>query len=101
MGYPNMPEYDPNITCDNAPFISYHLHTVLWQKNAANLKATLEFRKKFMDHFKIPETNCEMNQGDTGAKFREICPFPIDYEPYGPFLTGTMAFFIPKEFLEE
>lgn len=99
--WPKDPNYDPAINCDNAPFISYHLHTILWQKNAAMVKKTLEFRKKFMDHFNIEDKDCEMNQGDPGAQFTEICPFPIDYEPYGPFLTGTMAFFVPKAYLEE
>jgi len=102
-GYQGPDQYKgpADVTCDNAPFISYHLHTVIWQNNKVMKEKTLEFREKFMKAFNVEDKDCEMNQGDPGAQFADICPFPIDWEPFGPFLTGTMAFFVPRQYLEE
>ena len=91
-----------NLKCNEAPFLSYHIHVMLWPKNKIQVDAALDFQKKFNNHFtedgKMPI--CDFKTGDPQPDRKTLCLWETSYEAVGPWLTGQYAWHVPKDLYE-
>merc|ERR1712059_215799 len=84
-----------NDTCENATFISYHIHVLFYQNNPGHVTSAIRMRNAFLEHFQLyPNRNCSMTMGDPAPGW-EMCAFDVELPPAGPFPTGQFAFFVP------
>ena len=83
--------------CKDADHVSYHIHVMIWQNNAVQTAKTMDFQRRFMEHFDLlDKENCTFGAGDTAPEQKTICTFEVDWEPAGPFFTAQYSWFIPK-----
>ena len=62
----------------------------------------MDFQRAFYTEFDLEDgKNCTVNAGDPGFDVTDICPFPVDWLPAGPFTTAQLSFFIPGGQIEK
>ena len=85
-------------SCADAEHISYHIHVMVLQTNAKQVAKTMDFQRRFMDKFDLHgKQNCTFTAGDPRPSMQDICTFPVDWKPEGPFFTAQYSWFIPKK----
>jgi len=82
------------------PFRSYHIHVLFLMHNnnsCTGVDNAMLLRQRFMTVFNLSDSlpcEADFDQG-------RLCPFPIAYGPYGPWVVPEFAFFVPLELFGE
>jgi len=88
--------------CENAPILAYHIHTMVWPHVPRQVASAMKWQRDFIDHFGLAgKRNCTHDSADPAPEQQDVCAWPVDWQPVGPFNNAQLSFHVPKHHFNE